>query len=231
MVRPIVRAGRFELAYPGRSAGVSRRRWRAPAALAVRAAMGACSPEGTGTSTPPSSSSITVRVWWLTGRWRSRGSALERRGESRVGKPRAREAWAVSRAAMPPWPRAVSEPMMPGPGPAMTASHPSFWAAASRAPATEIASCSPAVGGGRGDVPAEQAAPAQLGDVAAERAGQRPSPGLHVADLDPRRRLRGRPGCGREVAMQRQNQDGYRPPRPFRCAFPPYIGDKAHRKL
>src|SRR4051794_29190150 len=88
-----------------------------------------------------------LRVWWLRPRWRSRGSALERRGEIRVGRPRLRAAWALSRAAMPPWPRVVSEPMMPGPGPTRIASQLSWVAAASSAPTVVRASCSPPYAG------------------------------------------------------------------------------------
>ncbi len=60
-----------------------------------------------------------------------------------VGRPRDSDAWALSRAAMPPWPYAVSEPMIPGPGPTSTASQPSAFAAASSAPTVLSASCSP----------------------------------------------------------------------------------------
>ncbi len=162
--------------------GASRRWWRQPAAVA-RIAIGTGSSVGTGISTAPRSSSQDRQ-----GVVADRPVALarvgaERRGESRVGRPRASEAWAVSRAAMPPWPRRVSEPMIPGPGPG---DH--------RVPAEPVGGgvegagdrdrlVLAAVGRRGGDVAAEQAALAQLGDVAAERTRQRPSPGLHVADL------------------------------------------------
>ena len=72
-----------------------------------------------------------------------------------------------------------------------------------------------AVGRRGGDVAAEQAALAQLGDVAAERARQGASPGLHVADLEPGRCLSRRPGRRRQVPVQRQDQDRHRRLRPL----------------
>ncbi len=76
---------------------------------------------------------------------------------------------------MPPWPNSVSEPMMPGPGPTSAASQPRRLAALERADRAERVVLA-AVGGGGGDVAAEQAALAQLGDVARERAGQGAAP-------------------------------------------------------
>ena len=127
------RRGRAEL----RGAGGD----RPPRSASCAATSG--SPAGTGTSTAPSSSSQHRQRVVADAAVALAGVGAERRGESRVGRPRARAAWALSSAAMPPWPRRVSEPMIPGPGPTRAASQPRPLAAASRAPATESASCSP----------------------------------------------------------------------------------------
>ena len=78
-----------------------------------------------------------------------------------------------------------------------------------------------AVGRRRGDVAAEEAALAQLGDVAGEGPGQRAAAGLDVADPDPRPRLRRRPGGrargGRAAAGPRPG----RSPRSARSPPPP----------
>ena len=76
--------------------------------------------------------------------------------------------------------------MIPGPGPTRATSQPSRRGGVERAGDRDRLVLA-AVGGRRGDVAAEQPALAQLGDVAAERPRQRPSPGLHVADLRRRR--------------------------------------------
>ena len=112
---------------------------------------------------------------------------------------------------MPPWPNSVSEPMMPGAGtdqdrvPAEGAGR--GVEGADRADRLVLA----AVGGAGGDVAGEQAALAELGDVAGQRPRQRAARRLHVADPDPRPRLRRRPGRRRQVAVQRQA------PRPAGC--------------
>ena len=61
-----------------------------------------------------------------------------------------------------------------------------------------------------GDVAAEQVAFAQLSDIAAERARQRPSPGLHIANLQPRRSLRHRPDRRRQMTVQGKDKHGRR---------------------
>ena len=120
---------------------------------------------------------------------------------------------------------AVSEPMMPGPGPTRTASQPSAVGGVEGADGAERLVLA-AVGRGGGDVAAEQAALAQLGDVAGERARQGAAARLHVADPQPRRRLRRRPGRRRQVAVQRQDSTG----RSVACSFRPHTGHRtAHR--
>ena len=106
---------------------------------------------------------------------------------------------------------------MPGPGPTRAASQPRPVGGVEGADGAERLVLA-AVGGRGGDVAAEQAALAQLGDVARERAGQRAAAGLHVADLQPGRGLRRRPGGRREVAVQRQDQDRDRTGAPVSAA-------------
>ena len=105
---------------------------------------------------------------------------------------------------------AVSEPMIPGPGPARIASQPRRWRprrGRRRAERLVLA----AVGGSGGDVAAEQAALAQLGDIAGERARQGAAPGLHVADLEPRRRLAAAQAAGARWPWSGSTSTGVEP--------------------
>ena len=99
----------------------------------------------------------------------------------------------------------MSEPMIPGPG-ADEGGVPAEPARGVERARDRDRLVLAAVGGRRGDVAAEQPALAQLGDVATKRAGQRPAPGLHVADLRPGSPCASRPGGRRQVPMQRQDQ-------------------------
>ena len=77
-----------------------------------------------------------------------------------------------------------------------------------------------AVGGRSRDVAAEQAALAQLGDVAAERAGQGAARRLHIAELQTGRGLGRGPGGRRQVPVQRQDEDRHRTS--SGATFPPW---------
>ena len=120
---------------------------------------------------------------------------------------------------MPPWPRRVSEPMMPGPGPAIDRVPAELLAAASRAPGDRDRLVLAAVGGRGGDVAAEQAALAQLGDVAAERAGQGAARRLHVADLEPGDACAAAQAAGARCPCSGRTSTGIDTLAPFRCAF------------
>ena len=78
---------------------------------------------------------------------------------------------------MPPWPSAVAEPRIPGPGRRSRRPSRASSAAACSAPGTLIASDSPPYAARGADVAAEQPALAKLGDVARERrrAARRPA--------------------------------------------------------
>ena len=130
----------------------------------------------------PAAAPSTVSVWWLTPRWRSRGSASDRRGESErreaegeggVGAVEGCHA-AVAQAGLgadDAWARADDRRV---PAEAVGGG-------VERAGDRERLVLA-AVGRRRRDVTAEQAALAQLGDVAAERAGQGAARRLHVAE-------------------------------------------------
>ncbi len=141
---------------------------------------------GTGTRTGASSSSSTDAVWWLSPRWRGRGSPSSRAAARAGSAARApARAWAASSAAIAAVAERVAEPRIPGPGAddrGVPAEPPR--GGVDRADDADRLVLA-AVGRPGGDVRREQPAVAQLGHVARERAGKRRARPLDVADPQP----------------------------------------------
>ena len=133
-------------------------RWRPAEQRLQRRADGQLVRRGPGPRPRPAAAGARSRVWWLTPA--VAGTRVGRRRAAARAASAAPARGRRGRCPGPPSPVAVAgvgaEDSRAGPGDRRVPAEPA--AAASRAPATLIASCSPPYAGAGGDVPAEQSA-------------------------------------------------------------------------